>query len=162
MISGEVEILNYASARLFNEPGKNFYNGDNQTINNIYQTTANIKLGAEIRYEILRFRAGYAFYGDPYLNGKVTPFSTTKGLDRSMNAFTLGFGIRNSDMYFDAALIIYPNVKSYYQVYDKVNENIINANGTQLPLVTPGPAPIAEIKNNLTTFNFTIGTYFGQ
>ncbi len=162
MISGEFEVVNYASARLFNSPGNNFYKGDNQTISNIYQTTANIKLGAEFRYEMLRFRAGYAFYGDPYSNGKVTPFATTTGMDRSTNAFTLGFGVRNSDMYFDAALIIYPNVISYYQVYDKVNENIINANGTIIPLVTPGPAPIAEIKNNLTTLNFTIGTYFGQ
>ena len=130
--------------------------------NNNFQTTANFKLGAEIRYEILRFRAGYAFYGDPYLNGKITPFSSSNGLDRSRNAFTLGFGIRNADMYFDAALIVYPNSKSYYQLYDEVNENTVIENGRKIELVSPGPAPIAEIKNNLTTLNFTIGTFFGQ
>ncbi|TAH26624.1 MAG: hypothetical protein EAZ07_03990 [Cytophagales bacterium] len=162
-VSADLELVDYRNSRLINSPGKNFYEGDNRTIKSIYQTTANIKIGAELRYESLRFRLGYAFFGDPFAGGKQSPFAEPASLDRSRNAFTLGFGIRQSNMYFDVALIAYPNVKSFYQLYNSVSpDEVIAPNGEIIPLVNAGPAPVAEIKNTLTTFNFTIGTYFGR
>ncbi|RSK31177.1 hypothetical protein [Hymenobacter metallilatus] len=98
-ISGDVEYVNYAGARLSNYSnegvrGSYDFSADNDAINNQYGSALNLRIGAEARADIFRIRAGFARYGDPYVNQPV---------DRSRNFYTGGIGMRQKNFFLDAA-----------------------------------------------------------
>ena len=134
-ISADVEYINYAGTTMNNprftidnfDAGFDF-EGDNQTIKDIYSNVFNFRTGAEFRKGIFRFRGGFALYGNPFggnatgiqiktvntQQGNVTFFESTfnnvanRGFARYN--YTGGLGLRKSNFYADFAVV----VESYY------------------------------------------------
>jgi hypothetical protein len=112
-ISFDTEYVNYSKAK-FSDPDPNFsFNADNSTIQDLYTSALNFRLGGEIRVEKLRFRAGLAYYGDPFNNPE-------DDIDRSKMIYTLGGGVRHQSYYFDLGFS-YNQADSYYSPYTLFN-----------------------------------------
>ena len=94
-ISGEFDMVDYSSSQLKSSDFSVIE--DNQSIQGIYGTTFNYRGGAEFRLDNLRFRAGYAYFGDPYTGDD--------GFDRSSRNITGGVGYRSQDFFIDLAII---------------------------------------------------------
>ena len=130
-LSGDLEYVNYGQARLSNtnnndgssSGGKDF-GPDNDAVRNLYQSTANLRLGGELRFDIFRLRAGYARYGDPY---KQNDF------DRTQNYFTGGVGLRQKNFFLDAAGVYGTNKRFYspYTLNDASATPVVNVEGSR-------------------------------
>lgn len=133
-ITADIEHLNYSNAYIssldFNSES------DNSTIENIYQSSTNIRLGGEYRYSIFRFRAGYASLGDPYK-------SSFDGLDRSRSVVSGGIGI---------------NIGSYF--VDFVMSQTAYKDSFTSYTFADGTGPTAVIDNKLTNASLTLGLNF--
>ena len=104
-VTADVEWLNYGANRFSFE-----YSSDecaacesearftNNIIIDNYKSAINARLGAEYRYKILRARAGYAYYGNPF-DGDVM---TASGVQQNIS---FGLGIRPESVYLDFALV---------------------------------------------------------
>lgn len=93
IISVDYEYLNYSSSKLFSD----FANFDtaNEAIKNDFSSTHNLKLGAEVKaHEQLSLRAGYSYYGSPYI-----------GNDSKRESLSCGIGIQVEQYFFDLALV---------------------------------------------------------
>ncbi|MDF7812722.1 hypothetical protein [Hymenobacter sp. YC55] len=129
-LSGDVEYVNYSQARLNNDNtsdqgANNVYDfsSDNDDVRDLYQSAVNLRVGGELRYDIFRFRAGFARYGDPYK-------ASTR--DRSQNYYTGGVGLRQKNFFLDLAGV-YNTTKRYYNPYVMPNladtpEVVVDAN----------------------------------
>jgi len=106
LINAEYEHIDYRTTRFF--PSRDF-NGLNSAINNSLQTSSNVKIGAEIRFDPFVIRGGYAIYGDPY--GIKSPFTSLK------NFYTGGVGYRTNNWYVDFAFV-FNTFKTNYYLYD--------------------------------------------
>jgi len=91
LISGEYEIIDYSTAKYL---APDFENA-NKTIENIYQRTENLKVGAEINIKPFILRAGYAKYGSAFANK-----------DFSRESFSYGIGINNGSYFMDIAYVL--------------------------------------------------------
>ncbi|WP_323757700.1 outer membrane protein transport protein [Roseivirga sp.] len=136
-ITADIEHLNYANA---NVSSSDFFSGnDNTTIENIYNSVTNIKLGGEYRYEMFRFRVGYANYGDPYKSN----FDGVD-LDRSKKIVSGGLGINMGKYFFDFALVNTKYDESFRSYRMAVLED----------------SPLTTIKHNFTNAKLTFGLNF--
>lgn len=133
-ITADVEYLDYTNSHVSSSDF--FADADNATINNLYQSVTNIKLGAEFRYNIFRLRAGYSQLGDPIV-------SDFDDLDRSRTILSGGVGLNFGKYFFDLA---YTNTrfKESFAPYSLLD----NAN------------PVGITENNLNTTRFTFGLNF--
>lgn len=121
IFSLEHEYLDYSTSTLSSE----FYSFtiENDTINNDYASTSNIKIGTELRvHPQLSLRAGYAYFGSPF---------TDSNNDASKEYLTLGMGIKVNQYFFDFAL-----VNSYSQtntsIYPTAEPATLNNHNGQL------------------------------
>ncbi len=136
-ITADIEHLNYANS---NVSSADFFAGnDNTTIENIYNSVTNIKLGAEYRYKLLRFRAGFATYGDPY-NSDFDGID----IDRSRKVLSGGIGINMGKYFFDLAVM-----------NTQFDESFRSYRLTNLD-----SSPSAIINNNITNAKLTFGLNF--
>lgn len=93
-ITADLERLNYSNA---NVSSNDFISDrDNQTIENIYQSATNLRLGGEYRYKIFRFRAGFAALGDP-------TNESFDAIDRSRTVISGGVGLNFGKYFLDFA-----------------------------------------------------------
>ncbi len=94
-ISADADYLDYSTARL----GSNVFNTgeDNRDIGQFYGQTINYSVGGELRIQLLRIRAGYAYYGDPFQN--------QPELDRSTTQITAGLGVKLPNFSVDLGLV---------------------------------------------------------
>lgn len=133
-ITVDVEHLNYTNSFVssvdFNP------NADNQTIDNIYQSTTNIRLGGEFRYDIFRLRAGYASIGDAFKDD-------FDGVDRSRTTVSGGLGVNLGKYFLDFA-------------YAQTNFNESFTSFTFLD----GTGPTASIDNSIGKASLTFGLNF--
>lgn len=133
-VTADIEHLNYSNAYVssldFNAES------DNGTIDNIYQSSTNVRLGGEYRYNIFRFRAGFASIGDPYKN-------TYDGLDRSRTVVSGGVGV-NVGKYFVDFSLAQTSFKDSFTSYTFVD----------------GTGPTANIDNKITNASLTFGLNF--
>ena len=108
-ITGDVEYLNYASAKFNTIDGTSDQglNDGNYNIANNYRNVVNLRFGAEARFDIFRLRAGYAYYSDPY-KSSLSP--------RNQNYYSAGAGIRTKSFFVDVAGV-YLDTKEQYQPY---------------------------------------------
>lgn len=135
-ISADVDFLDYSTSRI---NSKDFNpNADNAEIKAIYGTSINYRIGGEFRFDIWRIRAGYAFYGNPFVNSN---------RDRSTQQFNGGLGVRLSKVYVDFAL----SATYFDQVYNSYP--IIESNGIN-------SGPITDVKNKITSGMVTVGFNF--
>ncbi|UOQ66044.1 OmpP1/FadL family transporter [Hymenobacter volaticus] len=129
-LSGDVEYVNYGQARLNNDNTNDAgassvydFGDDNDDVKALYQSAVNLRLGGELRYDIFRFRAGFAHYGDPYK-------ANTR--DRSQSYYTGGVGLRQKNFFLDLAGV-YNTAKRYYNPYvmprlEDTPEVVVDAN----------------------------------
>jgi long-subunit fatty acid transport protein len=89
-LSGEVELADYGNAKFRYADFRDAEREVNDSIVNTLTSAANIRLGAEVTYEIFRFRGGFGLHQSPYAG------------DNTMNnSFSAGFGIRGESFFID-------------------------------------------------------------
>lgn len=137
-LSADLEFVPYGMANVSDPEDFATFTGDNKTINNLYQSTFNLRVGGEFRYESFRLRGGFASYGDPIRN-----VEEANDIDRRRLFFTGGAGIRKADNFFDFS-VVYSKENSAYVPYAWENVS----------------APTADIRNGFLNFMFTFGTIF--
>jgi hypothetical protein len=139
-ITADVEYVNYANIRYSESDNfsgtSSYFNSVNDRISDTYQSALNFRLGAEARYEVFRFRAGYAITGDPYRNAD---------FDGSINTFTLGTGIRLNKYYVDVAFTS-STANSLYSPYTFNDPSVF--------------VPVVDIEDKLNTVMLTFGYNF--
>jgi long-subunit fatty acid transport protein len=130
-VTADVEIVNYAGARLSSRDADGFFNVANNTISRNFTPTANIKLGGEARVEIFRFRAGYALFGDPTGGAQVYG---------SRSFLTGGAGIRMANFSLDLAVVHGRSTEPYspYTLNNNQQPVVAFANRTTHSLLTVG------------------------
>ncbi len=134
-ITADIEYINYAGSSFSavdNSNGvaaKEYYASLNKTIDNLYKSAINVRLGGEVKLNTIMFRLGGAYYGNPYKNEKADLIKVSGGL-----------GYRNKGMFIDLTYVysINKNIHYPYLLQDKAN----------LP---------AYIKNNSANIVATIG-----
>ena len=131
-ISADVDYMDYSKSQIKSRD----YNAyeENESIVQLYQSTLNYRLGAELRFGPMRFRAGYNYMGDPYVNNS---------LDQSIQRISGGIGFRNSNMFVDLSAVhsSFNSVRSPYTFYD-------------------GTGPQASIQNENLNMSLTLGFNF--
>ena len=138
-LSGDLEYVNYNQARLSTNSSSSDNYGfadENQAVRDLYQSALNLRLGGEARYDIFRFRLGYAHYGDPY---------KTNDFDRSQSYYTAGLGLRQRGFFLDVAGV-YNTSNRYYSPYTLVNRS--------------QPEPVISVDANRFTASVTAGVTF--
>ncbi|HPE96737.1 MAG: hypothetical protein H6548_01150 [Chitinophagales bacterium] len=108
-ISFDYEFVDYSAAGFnFNRIGSvddiTLETALNNTINEKYTGAHNIRVGAELAYEVFRFRGGYAIMGTPFASG-----FAEGSADFARSTYTLGAGIRDEHFYVDLG---YANTRS--------------------------------------------------
>lgn len=93
-ITGNIEYLDYGQNRVTSVEDP--FTEDNADIRNFYQSTFNYSAGGEIRLNMFRLRAGYAYRGDPV---------NRNGFDRSVQSFSVGGGIKMNNYFVDLGII---------------------------------------------------------
>lgn len=132
-ISGDLEWINFSNSQLSSEDFNT--NGDNRTIENIYQSSFNFRVGGEYRYSIFRLRGGFAHFGDP--------FEIETVVDRDVTNITVGAGIKLPSFYLDLGL-----VNSYY-----------DSSVSPYTLID-GTSPTATVENNKLSAIISAGFTF--
>lgn len=94
-ITADYERLNYASSNI--SSADFIADNDNESIRGVYETVNNLRFGAEYRYKIFRFRAGYAMLGDP-TNGWL---NQAGDVDRSRTIVSGGVGLNFGKYFLD-------------------------------------------------------------
>jgi hypothetical protein len=70
----------------------------NKNMHQNYTSASNLRIGAEIKLDVFALRAGYGMYGSPFKQNAIS------GYDQTRNVFSLGFGIREKDYFFDMGI----------------------------------------------------------
>ncbi len=134
-ITADYEYVNYADAA-FHFSGTDAAQSDalNTSIQNLYKAASNFRVGAELKFDVLAIRAGFAYYGSPYRDVSV---------DGSRMLYSGGIGYRNHGMFADLTYV-YGNLYNIDQPY-LVAQN------------SPAPARITTGANNML---MTVGFKF--
>jgi hypothetical protein len=107
IISADYELTDYSSSKLYSKPRNAYsFSSENIAIQNNYGMASNIRLGAEARYDIFSFRAGYALYGNPYNSKAINSWNS--------NAYTFGFGFKEEGYYLDLAYVLNQSSEKYF------------------------------------------------
>lgn len=136
-ISADLDWVDYSAGRI---NSNDFDEGpDNQVIKSLYASTINYRIGGEARFDVLRLRAGYAHFGDPYAN--------SPGVDQSTQQFSGGIGAKIKAFTIDLAVVNqkYGGLYRSYQVLDNDGFNY---------------GPLTEMENSITTGVLTLGFSF--
>jgi len=133
----DYEFVNYAAAR-YHFNSSNATAGDkavatalNQSISSLYKGASNVRVGGELKLNIVALRAGFDWMGSPYADADI------KG---DQMRYSAGVGIRTHGIYADLTYIYSTQQDSYYPylLQDKA--------------VSP-----ATLKYNASNIVFTIG-----
>jgi hypothetical protein len=120
IVSVDCEYVDYVKMKLRNgSDGYDFF-VESQDITDKYRNTANFRFGAELGYDNVAVRAGFATYGNPYKN------SVEK--NGSVNFYSLGLGYRASLFFVDFAYsLAVQEDKSYmYHYSEEMSSNEIS------------------------------------
>lgn len=131
IVTADIDFYNYANMKI-RSTDDNFLDVNNR-IRRIYRNTQNLRLGLEyvipdVSKETIsyRLRAGFANYPSPYSS------SADDNLKKTQNrsVFSGGFGYRERNMYFDAA-VSYTTGSSFYTPYTLNSDNYYSAETTR-------------------------------
>jgi len=137
-ISGEADVINYTGSKYTSKTAglEDYVSGANTVIKSLYQSSYNLRLGGEYRFNNYRFRGGIGYQGEPYSEKK-------NGISRSITNYSLGFGYKTSGFYIDTALTVKTSKNSYS------------------PYPVPGNfSPLVTMNNLTTVFLVTLGFPF--
>ncbi|HPQ08556.1 MAG TPA: hypothetical protein PK995_04955 [Bacteroidia bacterium] len=129
-VNAEYELIDYTKGRLSSKDAGAF-NAANQAIREKYKMSGNLKFGIELNTKPVMFRAGWASYG--------SPFGNQISGNYVRNSFSIGFGFKTSNFYYDFAFVKTFSGKQEYYMYN------------------PRYCDLTNIKLNLTQIVFTIG-----
>lgn len=136
LISADFEMIDYSKNKLSSTAEfSDFGPTQNAVIQNIYQNTYNVRLGAEYKFADFSFRGGYAQYGDPYKSAAV---------DGTRTFITGGLGYRFEEYYVDLAFVN-QSYNSQYVPYTLADSDL---------------NPIVENKHNINSVVLTFGVKF--
>ncbi|MDO9185962.1 MAG: outer membrane protein transport protein [Bacteroidia bacterium] len=107
LLNVDYEHVDYTYAQLYSSP--NVFADVNKTIRSKYTSAQNIRVGGEIRFDPLSFRAGYALYG--------SPFKTGDNKNANRTSYTAGIGFRENNYFIDFAYVFTKYSETSY-LYD--------------------------------------------
>ena len=131
-ITADVEWLDYAANQLRDDRSELSF--DNQTIDEAFASTVNLRVGGEFRYDVARVRAGFAHYGNPYTN---------TGEDGAITHITGGAGLRFQKFYADLNVL-------YVTSQERISPYTFR----------DGVGPVADIDKQSTNITLTVGFTF--
>jgi len=136
-ISGDLELVPYQLSNFSSKDNdiNAFFQPYNRVINNSYKTILNLRIGGELRMDILRLRAGLAYLPNPY--------QYSDGVNRNVEQISAGAGVKLDNVYFDLG-VVNTRYQSSYQPYTLDNYD----------------APTAVSKNSFVNAVITMGFYF--
>lgn len=106
-ITADVEYVNYKDASFRavqnDTDAKTYYTSLNQTVDNLYKSAINVRLGGEVKFNTIMFRLGGAYYGNPYKNETANLVKLSGGL-----------GYRNKGIFIDLTYIHSVNKDIHY------------------------------------------------
>jgi len=115
-ISIDYEWLDYTQAYYdFDAPFQLIASETNDALQQRYGQASNLRIGGELSFEVLRFRAGYAFYGSP-VGSELFDFNA----DDALHQYSLGFGIRERHFSLDFAFV-HTESANDYELYSLEN-----------------------------------------
>jgi hypothetical protein len=133
-ISGDVEFINYGKARYRSDISGISFTPDNEGIREFFTNTVNYRVGAEFRYEKLRFRAGYNVQSNPLTNNDN---------DLKIQTISAGAGLRLKKFFTDLAWLVTKG-DSFYSPY----------------VFQDGTGPLVNLENTVKSFMVTVGFTF--
>jgi hypothetical protein len=99
-LSADIEFVDYrASSFSSSDPANNsasYYNELNGTIDAIYRSAINARLGGELKFNTLMVRAGFAYFGNPYQGDE---------LDAGRMNISGGIGYRDKGKFIDLTYV---------------------------------------------------------
>ena len=110
MITGDYEFVDYSKMRASSYDYNFTYLND--YIKATYNSTSNIRIGTEWRWQTMASRAGYALYGSPFGFDKE---------DLKTTSYSCGFGYTYHKFTFDAAYV-FSQRKNSYNLYEQYSE----------------------------------------
>jgi hypothetical protein len=125
LVSAELESVDYSTMNLSSDDF--LFESSNETISDKYQSTVNLKVGAEYVFDAFRLRGGFASIGNPLANES----------DYSRKLISGGIGIQERNWGFDFGIVKDITTDSYvpYEVPGMSSNGVSStAKGTQLML----------------------------
>ncbi|HEY9177314.1 MAG TPA: hypothetical protein VIN07_06465 [Flavipsychrobacter sp.] len=142
-ISVDYEFVDYSSARFSFDELDSYYEREvNTGIKNMYKGASNLRLGGEVRFDMVMLRAGFGYYGNPYKN-------TAMGSDRL--SYSAGVGFRFDNVFFDLGYS-HTSATTTEQPYA-----VVYPEWTGIGLIN---VPTATIKNSFNNIALTAGVKF--
>jgi hypothetical protein len=132
-ITGDVEFVNYQKAKYRSEIAGEFAL-ENADIKSEFGSVINYRIGAELRLDSYRLRAGFAQQQEP--------FSFDTGTDRKVTMLSAGAGARFDNFFVDLAVIS------------------SKTNGSRTPYFVGNDSPNAQLKLSNLDFVVTVGFTF--
>lgn len=113
-LTADVEYVNYAATKYkFNKGApeeREMAANLNRVIEDTYTGAVNVRVGGELKFNVLAVRAGFAYYGNPYN----TNFTDTDG---SIKRASGGLGYRNKGFFTDLTYVHTLSTKTVYAPY---------------------------------------------
>ncbi|NJN28364.1 MAG: hypothetical protein HC819_21525 [Cyclobacteriaceae bacterium] len=137
-VSADIEYVDYANMRLKGKEGS--LQSDNESIDNLYQSVVNLRIGAEWRIKTMRVRAGYNYQPSPIKH---------ENADRKLQTISTGVGLRSGKYFVDLAAS-YKMYNSQYAPYLLENpNNLVHLENN-----------FADIDNQNLTIALSVGLFF--
>jgi hypothetical protein len=117
-VSADVEYINYKASSFQTAETNNdnsYYNDVNTTIDQIYKSSINVRVGGELKFNTFMVRGGYAYYGNP--NKEKEDLKTNRMFVSG------GLGYRNKGIFLDLTYVhrVQNDVSFPYRLTDKAN-----------------------------------------
>jgi hypothetical protein len=129
LISVDYERINYTNSNL--EGSDYGFILENKAIEENFQSTNNLRMGAELRIASGYLRGGYAIYGSPLKYED--PAADTK-----YSVLSGGVGIRNSDFFLDLSYAYGMSSEAYYMYLPEMTQGSINNSNLSNVIMTLG------------------------
>jgi len=107
-LSADVEMTDYSTASFKSNYNDQPFVTANKNIQNLFQPVTNYRLGAEVRFDQLRLRAGYAQYGTPFTatgNTYLQADGSKPVLNTASQFITGGIGMKTDKFFLDMAYV---------------------------------------------------------
>ncbi len=119
-ISADLEYVNYKQATMSAQSGNNndrqYFQDLNNTIDKVFRSGVNAKIGGELKFETVMVRAGFAYYSNPYTD-RFFYANPGDNVNASRTNITGGLGWRNKGVFIDLACV-YQMYKDGYYPYE--------------------------------------------
>ena len=129
MINVDYEFLDYRNSSL-DASDDNFFE-ENSTIDILYGTASNLRIGGELRLGGLYLRGGYAYYGSAFATGE-------PNVDSNRTVYSGGVGLRNRSFFIDAGYSVSTSQLKYYMYVPQMLDGSANTSTSTIAQVTMG------------------------